>query len=593
MKLKKFIFTILFTVFIILIYTQFSYAGELNLTKLDYQVTLNKDGSADITETWNISIENTNTLFKTFEIDNTYKEITNVKVAEIINGKRNNFKKINQEMYHVTQNCFYSLINSNNKFEIAWGVNVKNDTKTYEITYRVVDCIKTYNDCSELYWQFISTSSAIPADLVTGTIKLPSSVKDKQNLRAWAHGPLNGDISIESNDTINFKVDYLQENILLEARIVTLENVFPNNKNIVNKDRFNTIINEETNLANSANEAREEQQKNIQKQKRNETIKDLILIFSFLIISIVSVVKIRKYYKETKLNPKLYPEQIVDYYREIPNEKTTPAEATFLYYFRTSKTLQSNMPKILSSTMLDLCMKKFLEFELEQNKGKDTIKIVLKNSDKQEQLKRHEQSIYKLLKEASNKKTNSLTMKEFEKHAKKHARSFINTLVSIETQVKLEQENEQNYNQSLITKSGSYLGKGIIYLVLFFVTFIFFPLTLISLLNIHILIYILTALIIAPIFASAIYCFILYSRNNRLTQKGINEKELWRGLKKYMEEFSLLNEREVPELVIWEKYLVYATAFGIADKVLKQLKIKYPQITDETYFILILQHICI
>ena len=252
MKLKKFIFTILFTVFIILIYTQFSYAGELNLTKLDYQVTLNKDGSADITETWNISIENTNTLFKTFEIDNTYKEITNVKVAEIINGKRNNFKKINQEMYHVTQNCFYSLINSNNKFEIAWGVNVKNDTKTYEITYRVVDCIKTYNDCSELYWQFISTSSAIPADLVTGTIKLPSSVKDKQNLRAWAHGPLNGDISIESNDTINFKVDYLQENILLEARIVTLENVFPNNKNIVNKDRFNTIINEETNLANSA-----------------------------------------------------------------------------------------------------------------------------------------------------------------------------------------------------------------------------------------------------------------------------------------------------------------------------------------------------
>ena len=47
-----------------------------------------------------------------------------------------------------------------------------------------------------------------------------------------------------------------------------------------------------------------------------------------------------------------------------------------------------------------------------------------------------------------------------------------------------------------------------------------------------------------------------------------------------MEEFSLLNEKEVPEIAIWEKFLVYATAFGIADKVLKQLKIVYPDIEN-------------
>ena len=31
---------------------------------------------------------------------------------------------------------------------------------------------------------------------------------------------------------------------------------------------------------------------------------------------------------------------------------------------------------------------------------------------------------------------------------------------------------------------------------------------------------------------------------------------------------------------IWEEFLVYATAFGIADKVLKQLKIVYPDIDN-------------
>lgn len=48
-----------------------------------------------------------------------------------------------------------------------------------------------------------------------------------------------------------------------------------------------------------------------------------------------------------------------------------------------------------------------------------------------------------------------------------------------------------------------------------------------------------------------------------------------------MEEFSMLDKREVPEIVIWEKFLVYATVFGVADQVLKQLKVVYPNITEQ------------
>ena len=50
--------------------------------------------------------------------------------------------------------------------------------------------------------------------------------------------------------------------------------------------------------------------------------------------------------------------------------------------------------------------------------------------------------------------------------------------------------------------------------------------------------------------------------------------------KKYMEDFSLLKDKEIPALIVWEKYLVYATAFKISSKVLKQLKIVYPEIMD-------------
>ena len=49
-----------------------------------------------------------------------------------------------------------------------------------------------------------------------------------------------------------------------------------------------------------------------------------------------------------------------------------------------------------------------------------------------------------------------------------------------------------------------------------------------------------------------------------------------------MEDFSLLNEKEVPDIVLWEKFLVYATAFGIAEKVIKQLKMVYPNFEELT-----------
>ena len=40
----------------------------------------------------------------------------------------------------------------------------------------------------------------------------------------------------------------------------------------------------------------------------------------------------------------------------------------------------------------------------------------------------------------------------------------------------------------------------------------------------------------------------------------------------------MLDKRDIPEIVIWEHFLVYATAFGIADKVIKQLKAVYKEL---------------
>ena len=44
------------------------------------------------------------------------------------------------------------------------------------------------------------------------------------------------------------------------------------------------------------------------------------------------------------------------------------------------------------------------------------------------------------------------------------------------------------------------------------------------------------------------------------------------GLKKFLQEFTLLDERHLSEVKLWKEYMVYATLFGIADQVIKDMK---------------------
>ena len=76
---------------------------------------------------------------------------------------------------------------------------------------------------------------------------------------------------------------------------------------------------------------------------------------------------------------------------------------------------------------------------------------------------------------------------------------------------------------------------------------------------------------------SAIYRFITTKKYVLLKQFGEDEYAKWRGLYNFLNSETLMKEREVLDLVIWEQYLVYATAFGISEKVIKALQIRCPE----------------
>ena len=544
-------------------------AAGLQLENLNFNIQLNSDGSMDIIETWKINIKDTNTLFKTFEIDEGYDGITNAEVYEVKNdGTKTLFERINEEMYHVNKGSYYALINSKGKYEIAWGVSIKNETRTYEMHYKVLNCIRTYNDCSELFWQLISNKSAIPANKVTGTIKLPKPVENQMDLRAWAHGPLNGNISIDNTDTISFEVDYLDSNTLLSIRVVTLDTSVFSEGTIINNNQWGSILEEETILANQAN------------AERNKYQMIMYTITAVMIVVIAfMVLKLIKYTKILIKTPKSKPSIELDFYRDIPDETASPAEAAFLYYFKKNN-MNVHISKVLSAIILNLGLKKYISFSIDDSKRKEQIKINVLETDEtnnREELKQDEKTILRILQDTAKKYGNPFIMKDLEKYAKKHCESFLTKIESLQSKTKKELEKQEMYDSKIIKESSKWIAKSVPFAILGFVV------SVCGLLSNYKIPMILAGVVAISTISVMMMCGFLKNRTRVLTQKGIDEAEKWKGLKKFMEDFSLIDEREVPELVLWEKYLVYATAFGVADKVIKQLKMKFPQLLEDNY----------
>lgn len=70
-------------------------------------------------------------------------------------------------------------------------------------------------------------------------------------------------------------------------------------------------------------------------------------------------------------------------------------------------------------------------------------------------------------------------------------------------------------------------------------------------------------------------------KKNVMDDTIYNESVKLYGLKRFLDEFSKMDTKEVLEVKMWDEYLMYAYIFGIADKVAKQLKNLYPEVIQE------------
>ena len=579
MKTRKLISIFIISLFLILIGSTKSEAS-LHLNNLDFNVQINEDGSMNVTETWDIDISETNTLYKTFDIDKEkYTAITDFKVEEITNGTIKEFRKTDLWKHHIDENYYFGGINQDGNYEVAWGVNITSNAKRkYEISYRVIDAVKKYGDCTELYWQFIGDRFEIKADKITGTIKLPVPVQNKEELRVWGHTKyLNGEIYATDTRTIEFHLEDYTANEYVEVRILMPTYVMNNLEFTSLENKEAEILEEEEKEAVAANERR---------AKRDKQMQITIIAITTIVglIGLVFINGIRKNIKALKNNPKIEPEVKLDYYRELPDEIATPLEANFILNKGTF-----DFSKTISATILDLTLKGYIKVEQIDK----TINIEILDKDTSE-LPKDELRVLELLKNAEeNKRAKEkneeakklLTMKDVEKYIEQKPEKIIKVQGEFEKIAKDVSENKAKYDKKIAKKSETYITKviGYIFLLIAVVMAVIIGNAVTGEFVPNIIKYALIAGSFTTIvlITNLVLISKLINRFSGFTSKGINEQEQWKAFKKYMEDFSLLDEKEIPHLVIWEKYLIFATAFGIADKVIKQLKIIYPELNEQ------------
>lgn len=484
--------------------------------------------------------------------------------------------------------------------DIDNGINIKihNPSKKerlFYIEYIVKNMAIKHNDVGEIGYN-IFTSLKEPVSNINVKFIVPNN---KKTIKVWGHGPLTGETSIVSSNEVLLKLDYLESYEGLDIRLVFDRNVLSESLKLDNEDVLNTIIEEETKKADDANKIREEERKKLEELKekieqaindfekdrtqvkkdyaislveklygyeeydlymyrlnntlsyeeeeelkRNKTIGNIInyLCITYLVFGIYL------FYRFYTNHDKEYkPIFNHEYYRDFPKEYG-PEKVDYLVNGQVSS-------KSFTAMILNLIYQKKIEFEkLEKNNYK--LKLI-----NQDNLANSEKNLIKCI----FGKKEEVTLKELKTNAKKNYDEFTNNYRSW-------QQNATNESKAMNFYEKSNKGLYSLYSII--------PFFLFSLSNYFeyanpFIIFI--TILITPI--SLVY----YLCAKKRSKEGNEDYHKWKALKNFMKDFGRMQEKELPEIKLWEKYLVYATVFGIANKLAKTMEIKVKEFADTDF----------
>ncbi len=423
---------------------------------------------------------------------------------------------------------------------------------TVTISYDFLHGIKFYNDVAELQYELVGTQW----DKDIGAVNANIHLKSNNGVQYWLNPPYFAEKSNWNGNILNVVGKTVPSGDFFELRMVIPKSQFaanPTNGVIINQNGLSQI---------------EKIQNDYQNELNFKTTLYSILAVLFLLACFIPLLIYFRYGREPKINYQ------AEYERDVPTDDL-PAVVNAISGKGLGKKVGEPDMDGFRATIMDLINRKYLLIQ-------DVPQTLDKNKDRSISLKVNED---KNLDELANFEYDTITiLKKFEedgvidlnnlKHDLKDrnlAQSFKESYGIWESDLKSEFLNDGIMDQIFLKKGDSYLKLfGIIALIAAAVTFfatISNPLPAAS--------YALVASIILGIVA-VISLIMPQKVAGQWTTHGEEFDAKWRNFKKYIQDFSLIKEYPPESVKVWNKYLVYATALGVADNVRKSMEMTLP-----------------
>ncbi len=445
--------------------------------------------------------------------------------------------KDGQKKAHKTDN--YDLISSKKGYRFKVFHKMKsNSIFTVTYFYRITNAVTNYRDVAELNFKIIGNGWDRDLDYVRASVIFPGPVK---GLKAWAHGPLDGHLQVNpQKGKIVMTAENLAGDMGIEVHTIFPPKITANNKNVKDKNHRQAVIKQEKELA-----------RNTELKQKKGVRRSLWLIAVSLIAGLLGIIKGFRT-KKIGFMPRKIRELAHNY--EIPD--VDPILAQIL------DTAKQPDNRAFTAYLMELAAQKKIRIEDYKAHLKTYYRITAIDESIVDESR--------LMKTLFNKigDGTSFTTQALKKyHGKRLGNDFDfwagDYFDSKEKQIYLP--------DSLINRKNKNIAIIILMMVISFAASV---VALISSLKFILVIVFGEALILVLSLLALIF---IIRQTGIYSEKGKIETEKIRGFKKMLKDIGKFKMRDVGDLILWEDIMPYAVAFGLANKVMKELKIEFTQ----------------
>ncbi|MBP9986918.1 MAG: DUF2207 domain-containing protein [Bacteroidales bacterium] len=451
-----------------------SFARLSHVGSIAVDVSLQRDGSARITEVWTIDVNDENTEW--------YKPLSNLGVMslsdyQVSEGGRMYYVEpgwnIDRSRSQKAGRC--GIVDKGREgYELCWGVG-SSGLHTYTVSYTLSNFVKGYNDADGFHYQFVNRGLQSPPDNITVVISAPGSISH-DNADVWAFN-YYGDVQFEDGKIVARTSEPLPSSGAVTIMAAFNPGMF--SPDVTYDDSFDSLKSQAFNKSDYVDP--------------EDDVKGLLrgmLSMVLLFVGIVAMVPLRRWIERRK-----YIGKDVEWYREIPYGRNLRVSSgvynRLSWNFDTTKARQN----LVGAYFLRLFNIGALSMHQSSENGKFKTQIFVEDISGrnipfvEEEI---EKGLYDILKGAAGE-DHILQKRELSRYITRHQESVSDW-----------------FDKLSCTFPRQYMKNG--------------------------------------------------------------EPPRLFGLQKFLKDFSIIDERHVVEVALWDEYLVFATMFGMADQVFKDFK---------------------